>query len=92
MTLESFNELNSKTKQLNRKDIWIRQLMCIRGVSMQKAMTISELFPCMRLLMESLNRYGPEEVERILKSVSGRKGLGTKLVQNVIDLFWAKKY
>lgn len=41
----AFNELNSKSRNLMLRDVYVKQLLCIRGVSVEKAAAIAGKYP-----------------------------------------------
>ncbi|KAI8812410.1 restriction endonuclease type II-like protein, partial [Cladochytrium replicatum] len=48
ITYEAFSEANGKKTNFTRRDLWIRQLMTIRGISAEKASSIAKVFPTMQ--------------------------------------------
>jgi crossover junction endonuclease MUS81 len=54
-----FNELMDKSRTLTLKDVWMKQLLCIRGLSAEKALTIIQRYP-------TPNRYYNDDTALIL--------------------------
>ena len=54
---------------LSHLEVWIRQLMTVRGMSAQKAASLSESFPSLTSLMELIERSGPDAATSALAAV-----------------------
>ena len=91
-----FNDLNSKSGTSTLKQVWFRQLACIRGVSVEKANTIVTAYPTPQSLLDALYALPTnEERLRLLKQVNGpvqRKNLGEAVLKKMIDLFCSLTY
>jgi crossover junction endonuclease MUS81 len=48
ISFAAFNELNSKSRNLLLRDAYVKQLLCIRGVSVEKAVVIATKYPTLR--------------------------------------------
>jgi crossover junction endonuclease MUS81 len=93
MTLGMFNERNSKRGMYTYNDIFIKQLMCIRGMSAQKAAAVARVYPTLNALMSDIEMKGVEGVEATLKALgTGRNGIGNALSKKMMDVFWSLDY
>lgn len=67
MTWNCFCKLNSKSKGMTLGDLWTRQLLVIKGMSVEKASRIVKKYPSCSHLMESIDEFPAEgEVGRKL--------------------------
>ena len=48
LTFGIFQELNAKSKSLTLGDLWMKQLVCIRGLTADKAKLVVDKFPTPR--------------------------------------------
>ncbi len=48
ITLDCFNEIQSKNGAVTTRDLWSRQLMCVRGLSQFKVAQITQRFPTLQ--------------------------------------------
>nr|KAJ3422042.1 Crossover junction endonuclease mus81 [Polyrhizophydium stewartii] len=89
VTYGAFVEMNSKTGGLTLSDVWMRQLMCIRGVSAEKAASVAAHFPTMSSFVLALARAGTtQQKEALLRSLGdGRKGIGPTLAREIVAFF-----
>ncbi|XP_033214387.1 crossover junction endonuclease MUS81 [Belonocnema kinseyi] len=58
MEFNKFNKSSSKVKILKVKEMLVRQLLQIKGISLEKALAIVELYPTPKLLFSALNKAG----------------------------------
>lgn len=88
--LTLFSELNRKTKNLTTDDIWMKQLMTIRGVSGEKAMVLSKHFKSLMDFIEKLEAAGTEEnqIKLIMNcsQASHRRQFGKALAKQIISI------
>ena len=54
-TWECFSRLNSKSKGMTLSDLWTRQLLVIKGMSLERASRIVKKYPSCSHLMESID-------------------------------------
>ncbi|KAJ3087359.1 Crossover junction endonuclease mus81 [Quaeritorhiza haematococci] len=95
LTFTTFGELNSKRGCFTVHDVWIRQLMTIRGVSAEKAVSIVTSYPTPRSLKEALDALPTrEEKEALLTGLGevGRKAIIPALAKRMVDLFCSDRY
>ncbi|KAI8901632.1 hypothetical protein BC833DRAFT_576668 [Globomyces pollinis-pini] len=90
MQLSTFNSLSHKTKSFTVRDVWIRQLMTIRGVSPEKALLIISVYPTLYSLYEALSQCRNQEQQiKCLVDIGdqGRKVIGTALSKKIVNFF-----
>lgn len=84
-TLEQFNTLNDKSKNLTVKDVFGKQLMQLKGVSGDKANLICSLYPTPSLLRNAYSaKISLKEKENL---VSDLKSKGRRMVSVSKNLF-----
>ncbi|ORY83670.1 putative DNA repair protein Mus81 [Protomyces lactucae-debilis] len=87
LSYDAFDGLNQKSSNMRVGDIWIRMLMCIRGVSAEKAVEIQEHFPTLSLLLQAYAKCSSQqEREKMMAEQCagfGRKKIGNALSKNV---------
>lgn len=81
--LDSFNALNTKTKTLNHLDIWQKQLLTIRGVSIEKAALISKKISSFHQFMEWIDQKGQAGCVQELIAM----GIGNASAKKIVALF-----
>ncbi|KAJ3315932.1 Crossover junction endonuclease mus81 [Boothiomyces sp. JEL0838] len=86
-----FNELMTKTKAFIIGDVYLRQLLSIRGISQEKAMAIVKKYPTIISLYQDLIKAETEkERVAVLTSIGSnpvRKLIGPALAKKIIQLF-----
>ncbi|KAI8929853.1 hypothetical protein BC831DRAFT_395861 [Entophlyctis helioformis] len=94
LTYEAFSGINGKSNGFTLGDIWLRQLMCIRGVSSEKALAIAAKYPTSRALLQALAEARDQaSKETLLRSIGeGRRGVGLSLARSIITLLEADAY
>ena len=93
MTLDTFNDLNTKRGAYSVKDVWIRQLITIKGMSAQKAVCLAKHYPTLNTLMEDFQTFGVNlMVEKMGQIGTGRNALGAALIQKIANIFYNEKY
>lgn len=60
-TYHEFGELVSKSRTSTLRDMWFKQLMCVRGLSLEKTGALVTQFPTMRHLVDALGQYSTTE-------------------------------
>lgn len=73
LTYGSLGALASKSKTMTLRDVFLKMLMCTRGVSAEKALEIQKVFPTPKALLEAY------------KELHGREDEGKKLVMRLVD-------
>ncbi|KAL5035131.1 Crossover junction endonuclease mus81, variant 2 [Batrachochytrium dendrobatidis] len=94
LSYEAYHGINTKTGAFTCGDLWIRQLMCIPGVSAEKAAVLAARFPTPLSMVKSLASI-PDKKAKIamLRSLGeGRKGVGAALALTIIEFFEADMY
>ncbi|KAJ3024342.1 Crossover junction endonuclease mus81 [Thoreauomyces humboldtii] len=92
ITFSTFQSLNNKSKDYKLQDIWIRQLMTVKGVSGEKAAAFVKTFPTMRSLMDALEKCkdaGARETLVQNGGGNGRKAIGAALSKKILADFVA---
>jgi crossover junction endonuclease MUS81 len=84
LPFSTFNSLNTKTKVITHRDLWQKQLLTIRGVSLEKAKIISRHFPTFVSLITKLDEY-PDEKSKI--SIFTDLKLGPALSKKIVQTF-----
>lgn len=92
-TYADFSSLMSKSGVLTLRDVYLKMLMCFRGVSVEKAVEIQKLYPTPNLLVEAYEACGSdgEKLDMIMKSLEkcvGRKKVNGALSGKIAEV-WA---
>jgi crossover junction endonuclease MUS81 len=90
----TFSDLTSKSGALNLRDLYLKMLMCTRGISGEKAMEIQRVWKTPRCLVEAFEgREGEREREKmVMDGVKGavlRKRVGAALSKKVAGVWGA---
>jgi crossover junction endonuclease MUS81 len=95
-TFTSFGDLNSKTGSLTLRDLFVKMLMTIRGVSGEKAAEIVKVFPTPKALFDAYETLSSEEEQNdLLKGTieaAGRKSIGPALSKKIRGIWYSDKY
>ncbi|XP_034936727.1 crossover junction endonuclease MUS81 [Chelonus insularis] len=89
MSFEEFNQSSSKIKIHRVRDLFIKQLLQLKGVSLEAVMAIAELYPTPTLLRKSLIDAGSDG-EKLLANVCYgplRRKLGPTLAKTIFQLY-----
>ncbi|CAG8778059.1 15036_t:CDS:2, partial [Cetraspora pellucida] len=91
VTYSSYSDLNSKSKPLTLRDTFVRMLMTIRGISVDKAAEIIKNYPTPRKLIEEFDSLTNEDDKKrmITNSCSGiirRKKIGPTLSHKIYQI------
>ncbi|KAF9107327.1 Crossover junction endonuclease mus81 [Mortierella sp. GBA35] len=98
---ESFHKLNSKSDTLTVRDTFVKVLMTVRGLSVDKAVEIAKVYGSPRALFSALDKPGPEATttERrdvltrtVSSSTVGRKKIGPALAKKIAELWYDVEY
>ena len=93
----AFNEMVDKSAQLTTRDVFLKMLMCIRGVSAEKAIEIQRVWQTPGELLEAYSKCkgGVERKELVMKGVGdrgvGRKRIGKALSEKVMEIWWGEE-
>lgn len=92
-TYADFSSLVSKSGALTLRDVYLKMLMCVRGVSVEKAAEVQKLYPTPRVLVEAYescedDRGKLEMIARALEGQVGRKKVGGVLSEKIAEV-WA---
>lgn len=93
---DAWNELVDKSGQLTHRDVFLKMLMCIRGVSAEKAIEIQRVWKTPGELFGAFEGCKTEEErwEMVMKGVGergvGRRKIGTALSRKVCEVWWGK--
>ncbi|PWW71734.1 hypothetical protein C7212DRAFT_303145 [Tuber magnatum] len=87
-----FSTLVSKSASLNLRDVYLKMLMCVRGISLEKALRIQKMYPTPIELVEAYERCASEDEmkEMIMKqfaNVLGRKKVGPAISAKVAEVW-----
>ncbi|KAJ3226374.1 Crossover junction endonuclease mus81 [Chytriomyces hyalinus] len=91
LTFQEFSRQNTKTKNFCLGDVWIRQLMTVPGMSLEKAVFFSRTFKTGAGLFKSLTSCSSDaEREKVIQGAGGesRKAIGNALAKKILSLFW----
>ncbi|CAG8494658.1 7514_t:CDS:2 [Dentiscutata erythropus] len=97
VTYSSYSDLNSKSKPLTLKDTFVRMLMTIRGISVDKAAEITKIYPTPRKLIEEFDSLTTENDKKkmIMNACNGiirRKKIGPALSDKIYQIWFANNY
>ncbi|KAF8457809.1 hypothetical protein BGX38DRAFT_1086042 [Terfezia claveryi] len=93
---DAWNELVDKSGQLTHRDVFLKMLMCIRGVSAEKAIEIQRVWKTPGELFGAFEgcKTEGERWEMVMKGVGargvGRRRIGTTLSRKVCEVWWGK--
>jgi len=63
LTFDIYNDLNFKTKNMTLRDLYLKQLMSVPGITPEKAMELVKRLPTLVGLLEALE--GKSDAERV---------------------------
>ncbi|XP_022828309.1 crossover junction endonuclease MUS81 [Spodoptera litura] len=90
MTFEYFNKSSAKTKPLTVKDTFIKLLLQLKGVSVEKALAITNRYPTPHSLIVAYYKCDQQEGEILLASLKygdQTRNIGPALSKSVYHLF-----
>ncbi|KAI3654468.1 hypothetical protein MP228_001187 [Amoeboaphelidium protococcarum] len=96
LTFNEFSELNSKSKTNTLKDLWFKQLMTVRGLSVDKASYLISKYPTLRSFTDALDSL-PDNQTRIdhikrQNSPIPRRALNDATIRKLVSLFYDESY
>ena len=81
ITYPSFASLASKSDSLTLRDVYLKMLMCIRGVSGEKAIEIQKLWPTPKALVDAFRQcQGLQNSERMIEAKLGSHPVGRRKI------------
>lgn len=95
MTYKLFVAMNRGASSDCLGKVWIRQLMSLRGVSLEKALTISEGYPTMNDLLDAFDRCetSSQRVWLLVKIKRfGPGAIGQALARRIVDQMCSREY
>ena len=94
ITYSIYSGLNSKTDTLTLKDLYLRMLMTIRGVSAEKASSLMKIYPTPNQLLQAYKFMSEEEAKGLAKEMTkdniGRRRWGQSLSEKLWEV-WGKR-
>lgn len=91
VTLSTFSALTSKSDVLSLRDIFLKMLMCTRGITGEKALEIQRRWKTPRELVEAYMALEPKDRETLvsdkLQSLVGRKKVQKALSKKVAEIW-----
>jgi crossover junction endonuclease MUS81 len=92
VTFPTFSAITSKSDVLTLRDVFLKMLMCTRGVTGDKALEIQRRWQTPRALVEAFEALGPSEREGMvseqMKTLVGRKKVAKGLSKKIAEV-WA---
>lgn len=87
----TFSALTSKSDILTLRDVYLKMLMCTRGVTGEKALEIQQIWPTPRHLVEAYMALEPKERETMVATrmaeVVGRKKVAKDLSRRIAEIW-----
>ncbi|KIJ26656.1 hypothetical protein M422DRAFT_55398 [Sphaerobolus stellatus SS14] len=80
MTYESFDQICHKTKNLTARDLFAQMLLCVKGVSVEKAAGVIKNYPTVRSLWEAF-RVAEEKEKKEKRRIEALLESGVKLLK-----------
>ncbi|KAJ5239986.1 DNA-directed DNA polymerase family X beta-like N-terminal [Penicillium chermesinum] len=91
VTFSTFSALTSKSDVLSLRDVYLKMLMCTRGVTGEKALEIQRRWPTPRHLVEAYMALEPKDREGMvserLQSLVGRKKIAKSLSKKIAEVW-----
>jgi len=93
LTFDAYQEISAKNASNSVRDLWVRQLMCIRGVSQFKAVQIVERYPTFSSLMAAFNAAScPSTLLVNLNQGENAKNISKLLGGKIYEFFTSSVY
>jgi crossover junction endonuclease MUS81 len=87
----TFSALTSKSDVLTLRDVYLKMLMCTRGVTGERALEIQQIWPTPRHLVEAYMALEPKERDVMLATrmseVVGRKKIAKDLSKRIAEVW-----
>jgi len=96
ITYTSFASMASKSDSLTLRDVYLKMLMCIRGVSGEKAIEIQKIWPTPKALLEAYERCKDQKTRdsmveaRLGSHPVGRRKIGKQLSMKIAAI-WSER-
>jgi len=92
---QTFSELVNKSASITLRDLFLKMLMCTRGVSAEKALEVQSRFGTPREFVEALERCDGEQerselVAGACREAVGRRKIGTALSKKIAEVWWTE--
>ncbi|EAW09844.1 crossover junction endonuclease MUS81 [Aspergillus clavatus NRRL 1] len=91
VTFSTFSALTSKSDILSLRDVYLKMLMCTRGVTGDKALEIQKRWPTPREFIEAFEKLDPKDRDDLVfertKTLVGRKKMGKVLSKKIADIW-----
>eukprot|EP01134_Creolimax_fragrantissima_P003866 CFRG3866T1 len=97
MVYSEYVKRNKKSQVLTVQLMFAKQLMCIKGMTAEKARAVVEVYPCVQSLVEAYSKCdSTDERRELLANIeyeSGRlRTLGKKMSDTLYNLYCLKEY
>ncbi|KAL5365992.1 ERCC4 domain-containing protein [Aspergillus floccosus] len=94
VTFPTFSTLSSKSEALTLRDVFLKMLMCTRGVTGEKALEIQRRWQTPQAFVQAFEALDRKDRETMVsdqvKSVIGRKSVGKALSKKIAEV-WAEE-
>ncbi|XP_054271737.1 crossover junction endonuclease MUS81 [Macrosteles quadrilineatus] len=87
MRFKEFNKLSSKTRKYNVKEMFIKQLVQLRGLSVEKALAIVERYPSPRSLISAYEEGGGDKLLADISAGTLNRKIGPVISKAVFELY-----
>jgi crossover junction endonuclease MUS81 len=91
VSFSTFSALTSKSDILTLRDVFLKMLMCTRGVTGEKALEIQQIWPTPRHLVEAYMALEPSArdtmVSNRMQEVVGRKKVAKELSKRIAEIW-----
>ncbi|CAG8124290.1 unnamed protein product [Penicillium salamii] len=91
VSFSTFSALTSKSDTLTLRDVFLKMLMCTRGVTGEKALEIQQIWPTPRHLMEAYAALEPKQRETMIVTrmaeLVGRKKVAKDLSKRIAEIW-----
>ncbi|CAG8280430.1 unnamed protein product [Penicillium salamii] len=91
VSFSTFSALTSKSDTLTLRDVFLKMLMCTRGVTGEKALEIQQIWPTPRHLMEAYAVLEPKQRETMIVTrmaeLVGRKKVAKDLSKRIAEIW-----
>ncbi|XP_022904262.2 crossover junction endonuclease MUS81 [Onthophagus taurus] len=93
LTFEDFMKIGAKYKDFTVKEMFIKHLTSLKGLSIDKALAIADKYPTPRLLIEAYNQTAGDEGEKLISSITfkGNKTIGP-VISQVIHRLYSQRF
>ena len=90
---ETFSELVAKSGSTTLRDVFLKMLMCVKGVSIEKARVVQEQYGTPQGLVEAYRKWPGEKRDMVMKSCAGvieRRRIGAAASERIWEV-WGKE-